>query len=337
MIEKHGEHVQQSHEKVGRAWEHAEEKIKNPAYELADPAILADSKKLADHLILVEQIIPLVRLNRKYRSLSDKQQKLFKSFLPDERDELDKLKRTILKKDGRPRKNATEKDIHRLEELSAKDRAIRVLELEIRQISGQIDELRPPPGYINYNYMNYRYLQHASVGGPHWIEKGPVNPLLWFGLFGNAGIQEFPGEHDVVMVAAAKLAIAHDYSGIVEYIDQTITGRHEPYNSGKHFMRDKFCHEYLNEKLDSPGGCDILRQALNTVKPYLGNPPPREKKWSRPVTKSEIVTILHVGSVHKLNVFIEQGVYEVVPVGTNRQSWRIRIDTLSEDLQKKFT
>ena len=69
------------------------------------------------------------------------------------------------------------------------------------------------------------------------------------------------------------------------------------------------------------------------------NPPPVGKRWSKPMTKANIVTALHIDSVHKLNTMARANVYEVVQVGKNRQAWRIRIDNIDLDdkTQKRLT
>jgi len=62
----------------------------------------------------------------------------------------------------------------------------------------------------------------------------------------------------------------------------------------------------------------------------------KRKKWSRPMTKSTIITILRLESVYKLNKLAKQGEYEIKQVGNNPQSWKIRIDKLEDNLQKKL-
>jgi hypothetical protein len=76
--------------------------------------------------------------------------------------------------------------------------------------------------------------------------------------------------------------------------------------------------------------------------PATGEPADIEQKkasgerWSRPMTKNDIITVLHLDSIHKLNQLVEHGFHSVKQVGNNRQSWQIRIDKLESDIQKKL-
>lgn len=59
-------------------------------------------------------------------------------------------------------------------------------------------------------------------------------------------------------------------------------------------------------------------------------------KWSRPMTKSQIITALRLDSVYKLNALLVAKTYKLKQVGTNRQLWQIRIENLDRDIQEKL-
>ena len=78
---------------------------------------------------------------------------------------------------------------------------------------------------------------------------------------------------------------------------------------------------------------DALRKMNEKPKTSISNEQP---EFSRIMSKQEMATALGLSSVYKLNVLIEEAVYEVERVGENRQSWQIRIDKLDKSLQKKL-
>jgi len=61
-------------------------------------------------------------------------------------------------------------------------------------------------------------------------------------------------------------------------------------------------------------------------------------EWSKIMSKIDIATKLGLSSTYKLDEFCKGEVYEIRPAGDgrNRQAWEIRIDKLSDSLQKKF-
>ena len=61
-----------------------------------------------------------------------------------------------------------------------------------------------------------------------------------------------------------------------------------------------------------------------------------KKRWSKIMTKGAIAIAVGVETVHKLNVMVENGTYEIRNAG-NRESWQIRIDKLDPLLQKKLS
>ena len=60
-----------------------------------------------------------------------------------------------------------------------------------------------------------------------------------------------------------------------------------------------------------------------------------EKRWSRITNKKIIAGVLDI-TVHKFDVLVEAGQYEIKPAG-NQQSWKICTDKLTSSQQKSLT
>jgi hypothetical protein len=101
-----------------------------------------------------------------------------------------------------------------------------------------VDVCPPPKGYIKMNYWDNYFINVPleTIYRP----KEPVNPLLWFGLFGNSGLQRIPSKSEKLMCDYVCLAIIHDYeirfSGTPS--DRYICSDKD--YKGKWFRRDEF-------------------------------------------------------------------------------------------------
>lgn len=124
----------------------------------------------------------------------------------------------------------------------------------------------PEPDYVRHNYTNFH---HLNISGGHvfWIKPGPVNPLLWFALFGNAGNQREPNDKERLIIDCIILTVVHDYGGDLDYSEETITDRFNPY-SGRYFKRDNFCWALL-DKLNQSDGERRMQRAFERVKADL--------------------------------------------------------------------
>ena len=135
---------------------------------------------------------------------------------------------------------------------------LREAEIRWKQSKSQLSlfEFCPPPaGWVEIMYP-YRDKQFIKGGSSVTHRpKEPVNPLLWFGIFGNASLQRKPEDNEKLMCAYVLLAIIHDYE--LRYsgtpIDSYIFS--DDYK-GKWFERDNFCEDvwkyyhYYNQYAD---------------------------------------------------------------------------------------
>ena len=98
----------------------------------------------------------------------------------------------------------------------------------------------PPRGWRGIGWRDNLYIKIDMSVIYRPVE--PVNPLLWFGLFGNANIQRSPTEKEKLMCDYVLLALVHDwelqYSGTP--IDRWIFSTDY---KGKWFKRNKFCED----------------------------------------------------------------------------------------------
>lgn len=123
-----------------------------------------------------------------------------------------------------------------------------------RFVGKSLTDICPPPeGYVKMNYWD-NYFVNVPIGTIYRSAE-PVNPLLWFGVFGNAGIQRKPEDDEKLICEYVRLAVIHDYE--LRYsgtpTDSYIIS--DEYK-GKWFERDKFCE-------------GIWGALLNTLRPTL--------------------------------------------------------------------
>lgn len=106
-----------------------------------------------------------------------------------------------------------------------------------RGTPGCVDELCPPTqGWIRTSCEDNRFVKVALVVCGYYRPAESVNPLLWFGLFGSAGIQRKPTENEVLMCDFFLLATIHDH----ELRKPTDTRLFPDKYDGKWFERDEF-------------------------------------------------------------------------------------------------
>jgi hypothetical protein len=97
-----------------------------------------------------------------------------------------------------------------------------------------VDKCPPPKGWIKTFYTdNYCVNVPMSV---IYRPSEPVNPLPWFGIFGNPGIQREPTENEKLMCEYMLLAVIHDRE-LRQPTDRPLFSN--KYND-KWFERDKF-------------------------------------------------------------------------------------------------
>ncbi len=102
-------------------------------------------------------------------------------------------------------------------------------------------ELCPPPeGWVKINHNDNSFI-NVGIGVVRRPVE-PVNPLLWFGIFGNASLQRKPDENEKLMCEYVRLAVIHDYE--IRYSGtptdtQIISADYK----GKWFRRDEFREE----------------------------------------------------------------------------------------------
>ncbi|MGA2091847.1 MAG: hypothetical protein ABSH16_00370 [Sedimentisphaerales bacterium] len=98
----------------------------------------------------------------------------------------------------------------------------------------------PPKGWVETNSWDNPFINVDSrvIFSP----AEPVNPLLWFGIFGSSGIQRTPNESEKLMCEYVRLAIIHDYE--LRY-SGTPTDSYifSAEYKGRWFQRDKFCKD----------------------------------------------------------------------------------------------
>jgi hypothetical protein len=114
----------------------------------------------------------------------------------------------------------------------------------------------PPKGWVKISSSDNQFLNIdwiALIFRP--VE--PVNPLLWFGLFGYAGIQRKPEEDEKLMCEYVRLAIVHDYNLLFHSGTPIDTRIISADYKGKWFQRDEFFktvwyyHSQLTESAQS--------------------------------------------------------------------------------------
>jgi hypothetical protein len=116
-----------------------------------------------------------------------------------------------------------------------------------------VDICPPPKDWVSMGYEDNLFINvDLSV---IYRPAEPVNPLLWFGLFGSAGLQRKPEDSEKIICEYVRLAVIHDYelrySGTPSdsYI---FSAEYE----GKWFQRNKFCEDvwayyhYYNQNPD---------------------------------------------------------------------------------------
>jgi len=126
----------------------------------------------------------------------------------------------------------------------------------------------PEPDCVKYWQDNFQYTT-IPFGPVFWIRPGPVNPLLWFGLFGNQGIQREPTDEERLIYYCALLSILHDCEDekFLEWSEEHIF-RKDDYKS-TYFIRENFCWAVFDKKLKGSGGEGLIKRAYEYVKPAI--------------------------------------------------------------------
>jgi len=99
------------------------------------------------------------------------------------------------------------------------------------------DVCPPPKGWIRIDWTDNRFV-NISIGVIYRPAE-PINPLLWFGIFGDANLQRKPEENESLMCYYVLLAIIHD----VELKQPTDRPLFFDKYEGKWFQRNKFCED----------------------------------------------------------------------------------------------
>ncbi len=102
------------------------------------------------------------------------------------------------------------------------------------------NELLPPDGWIKTDYLNNAFVNVDM--GVIYRPLEPVNPLLWFGIFGDASIQRKPTENETLMCEYVRLAIIHDFVLRYSWTPTDTPLFSDKYN-GKWFQRNEFCDD----------------------------------------------------------------------------------------------
>jgi len=103
-----------------------------------------------------------------------------------------------------------------------------------------IDLCPEPKGYINIHYIDKLFINTSDIN--IYRAPGSINPLLWFGFFGNASLQRRPSEKEKLMCNYVLLAIIHDYV-ILSSSRPTDHLIYPRYEDRKYFKLEKFYRE----------------------------------------------------------------------------------------------
>ena len=238
---------------------------------------------------------------------------------------------------------------------------LREAEIRWKQSKSQLSlfEFCPPPAgwvEITYPYWDKQFIKGGSSVTHR--PKEPVNPLLWFGIFGDPGVQREPTEDEKLMCEYVLLGVIHDYE-LRQPTDQRICPRKY---AGKWFEREKFCQEvgayYLyptdanlrfhratyHEKLWQ------LKRAVKHVQADLASKQQAEQKsrepsggdtkpetvkgeWSKPMSKSKMMAALKIDSYKTFNAWAKDKAMKQVG---NRQTFTIRLDLLDAKTRQKL-
>lgn len=97
-----------------------------------------------------------------------------------------------------------------------------------------VDICPPPKDWVKMSYTDNFWTKVDM--GVIYRPVEPVNPLLWFGISGNAGIQRKPTQDESLMCEYVRLAVVHDFE-LRQPTDKPIFA--DRY-TGKWFRRDEF-------------------------------------------------------------------------------------------------
>ena len=150
-----------------------------------------------------------------------------------------------------------------------------------------LSEFCPPPaGWVEITYP-YRDKQFIKGGSSVTHRpKEPVNPLLWFGTFGDPCPQREPTEDEKLMCEYVLLGLIHDYELQQPTNSRVFSGKY----AGKWFDRDNFRLEtggyYLYPNKEATLLCHSataqeklshLNRTLDHVQADLASKPPEQK------------------------------------------------------------
>lgn len=112
----------------------------------------------------------------------------------------------------------------------------------LKQFVGKsLTDICPPPkGYIKVNHLDNSFVTVPI--GTIYRPAEPTNPLLWLGIFGNAGIQRKPTNNEKLMCDYVRLAVIHDYELRYSGTPTDIPIFSADYK-GKWFQRNQFCED----------------------------------------------------------------------------------------------
>jgi predicted transcriptional regulator len=132
----------------------------------------------------------------------------------------------------------------------------------------------PPKGWVKISSSDNQFLNIdwiALIFRP--VE--PVNPLLWFGLFGYAGIQRKPEEDEKLMCEYVRLAIVHDYNLLFHSGTPIDTRIISADYKGKWFQRDEFFKTvwYYHSQLTESAQSQLARAFDRILKESVANKP----------------------------------------------------------------
>ncbi len=126
------------------------------------------------------------------------------------------------------------------------------------------DRCPPPKDWVKIDWKDNRFINIDMSVIYRPVE--PVNPLLWFGIFGHADIQRKPSKDESLMCEYIRLAVIHDYE-LKQPTDKPIFS--DKY-AGKWFRRDEFRNDvgafYHYFNYNSEERLSQLNRALGRIK-----------------------------------------------------------------------
>ncbi|MCX5632748.1 MAG: hypothetical protein NTW93_03615 [Phycisphaerae bacterium] len=165
-----------------------------------------------------------------------------------------------------------------------------------------VDVCPPPKGWVKMSYTD-NFWTNVDMGVIYRPVK-PVNPLLWFGISGNASIQRKPAEDESLMCEYVRLAVIHDYE-LREPTDKPIFSNKY---IGKWFKRDEFRNDvgkyyhYANQPsyVTAEEKLSQLNRALDRVKAD------KKKPWYKKTWTWIVGTVVFLAALTTLVLNIDK-------------------------------